>query len=192
MQNIDRRWNYIYTKNHEKGALECFCDCENVSCCRDCEQFSTLEICSFKSHVDRKKTSKIWDTIQKSEFIRLLESAIPFIPQREAEAIWATVVLRQAYDVANCAVNKGFTSFECDHHCDEDDEKYIPYDASRWASWIKSTLSLYEKEDEDVSIDNNHIWQVHSGGDGASEIHQDPHELRSSSLLLVLGRVQSW
>jgi len=164
MEKFHRRWNYFYTnKNHVKGPLECLCDASDVSYCESCETISIREICAFNSRVDRKNKTKVWDSNQQSEFIHLLENSNPSIIQRGADAIWATVVLRQAYKVGDWAVDQGFTSFEYDHHCDEDDEMYVPYDASRWSSWIKSALYAYRRGGGDVSIDKNHIKQVAAG-----------------------------
>jgi len=153
--------NFHYAReNHAKNPLECFCDASSVSYCELCEHISICEICGFNSYLDIKNNTKIWGANQQSEFIRLLENLDFSIIHRGAEAMWAIVVLHQAYEVGSWAVEKGFTSLEYDHYCDENDDMYVPYDASKWSSWIKSVLYPYHREGGDVSIDKNHIKQV--------------------------------
>lgn len=60
----------------------------------------------------------------------MLEGSNPFLLDRGAEAIWATIVLRQAYDVADWMAEKGYTSYETRGHycCGEEDNMRVPYD----------------------------------------------------------------
>ena len=112
------------------------------------------EIRWFNTLVDEEEISKAWDTDQQNKFIKLLEDSNIFLLDRGAEAIWATIVLRQAYDVADWMAAKGYISYEPLGHycCDEEDNMCVPYDASTWTDWIKRELS-----DCDTSLSNEHI-----------------------------------
>ena len=100
------------------------------------------EICWFNSLVDGERNSTEWGTHQQNKFIKMLEGSNQFLLDRGAEAIWATIVLRQAYDVADWMAAKGYTSYEPNGHycCDEEDIMCVPYDASTWREWIKREL----------------------------------------------------
>lgn len=106
--------------------------------------------------------SKVWDTDQQSKFIRMLEVNATVFRERGAGAIWATVVLFQAFDVAAWATKNGITSLECEghHHRDDDDATYVPYDASKWLSWVQDKLVLHGLECGDISMSGDHIKQV--------------------------------
>lgn len=87
--------------------MPCFCDSRGY--CQDCEHISRSEIYWFNTLVDGEGNSTEWDTDQQNNFIKMLEGSNPFLLDRGAEAIWATIVLRQAYDVADWMAEKGYT-----------------------------------------------------------------------------------
>lgn len=72
--------------------------------------------------------------------------------------IWATIVLRQAYDVADWIVGRGYTSYEPrGYYCgDEADDMCVPYDASTWRDWVDRELWNCEHS----SLSNEHIKSV--------------------------------
>lgn len=114
------------------------------------------EINWYNTLADNKKKSAVWDTEQQKYFIGLLESVQSFVVDRGCESIWATIVLRQAYDVADWITEKGYSSCEaCEY-----EEMWVPYDASTWRGWIKKELGWYEHEGGDISITNDHIKAV--------------------------------
>ena len=135
------------------------CMCGLKKYCGSCEDAARGGISMFNTLIDEKKKSAVWDTTQQECFISMLERGHRCLVNRGVEAIWATVVFRQAYDVADWVVDKGYTSYEPHghYHSEEFDEMCVPYDASTWRDWIRRELSWYVNAGGDVSITNGHI-----------------------------------
>lgn len=152
MQKFNRRFGSF---GQWKGKVPAPCLCDFDGYCQNCEHIAQSQIRRFNDLVDRDNSTE-WDTGQQNTFIKLLEFSNPFSSDRGTEAIWATIVLRQAYDVADWMVEKGYTSYEPLGHycCDEDDNMCVPYDASTWRHWIKRELC------SDKFISNEHIKSV--------------------------------
>lgn len=119
---------------------------------------SQREICWFNTKVEGGQNLTAWDTDQQKLFIEMLERSFPFILDRGTEAIWATIVLRQAYDVADWIVEKRYTSYEPrGYYCsDEAADMCVPYDASTWRDWVDKELWNCEHS----SLSNEHIKSV--------------------------------
>lgn len=160
MQRFEERFGY-FGEWKDKTPVRCICDLDGY--CHACEIMSKSQICWFNDVVDKGKTNYTeWDAGQQDHFIQMLQEAHQLIIDRGAESIWATVVLRQAYDVAKWMVQKGYTSYEPrGYYCnDEYDQMCVPYDASTWRNWIKRELKYCEPGVIDTHISNEHIKSV--------------------------------
>lgn len=133
--------------------------CDLRGYCSSCEDWSRSIVSTCNTLIDENKKSAVWDAEQQKCFIDMLEKDHPCISARGVEAVWATVVFRRAYDVADWMVCRGLTSYEPGghYHCDEYDEMFVPHDASTWKDWIRRELSWYECTGGEVSISNDHV-----------------------------------
>lgn len=164
MEKFNRRvWHFHVCG--EGGVFPRPCLCGLKTYCWNCEDAARGVVSTSNTLIDEKKKTTVWDTEQQKCFIDMLERGHACLAARGAEAVWATVVFRQAYDVADWMVDKGLTSYEPrgHSHCDEYDDMFVPHDASTWRDWARRELSWYEYTGGEVSITNDHVKAVVAG-----------------------------